>query len=253
PDVRERLNARSIKRANGRIELRDVSFGYDEKPNVLERVSLSVPAGTSVGLSGATGAGKTTLVSLLARFYDPRQGRILLDGIDLRDYRIRDLRAQFTFMLQEPVLFSTSIADNVAYARPGASFEDIVKATRAAGAHDFVTALPDQYDTVVGERGMSLSGGERQRLSLARAFLYDAPILILDEPTSSVDVETEASIIEAMYELMAGRTTFMIAHRPTTLDGCDRIWTLVNKRVVETDELLRSRRKSPGASRSSRG
>ncbi len=233
PDVRERLNAHRIKRASGAIELHNVSFGYGDQPNVLERISLSVPAGTRVGLAGPTGVGKTTLVSLLARFYDPRSGRILLDGIDLRDCRIRDLRAQFTFMLQEPVLFSTSIADNVAYARPGASYEDIVTATRTAGAHEFVSALPDGYNTVVGERGMSLSGGERQRLSLARAFLSDAPILILDEPTSSVDVETEAGIMEAMHGLMAGRTTFMIAHRTGTLDQCDRIWKFENRRIVD--------------------
>ncbi len=223
PDVAERPNAKPIKRARGHIEFRNVSFSYDRQAQVLGNVSVEVPAGTKVGLAGRTGAGKTTFVSLLARFYDPVRGIVFLDGTDLRNYRLRDLRAQFTIMLQEPVLFSTSIANNVAYARPRATFDEIVAATRMAGAHEFVSALPDGYDTLVGERGMTLSGGERQRLSLARAFLYDAPILILDEPTSSVDIATEAAILEAMDKLMEGRTTFMIAHRRETLERCDFI------------------------------
>ena len=181
-----------------------------------------VRPGARVGISGATGAGKTTLVSLLTRFYDPTAGAILLDGVDLRDYRLADLRNQFAIVLQEPVLFSTTIAENIAYARPEAEGDDIVQAAKAANAHEFIAALPDGYDTVVGERGMRLSGGERQRISLARAFLKDAPILILDEPTSSVDVHTEAVIVGAMTRLMEGRTTFMIAHRLSTLEHCDQ-------------------------------
>jgi len=160
-------------------------------------------------------------VSLLTRFYEPSAGQILLDGVDLRDYRIADLRNQFSIVLQEPVLFSTSIAENIAYARPGANQEEIVLAAKAAGAHEFIEGLPEGYETEVGERGMALSGGERQRISLARAFLKDAPILILDEPTSSVDVKTEAAIMEAMEHLMQGRTAFMIAHRLGTLANCD--------------------------------
>src|SRR5262249_16058446 len=155
----------------------------------------------------------STLVSLLLRLYDPAQGRILLDGVDLRDYRLRDLRNQFSIVLQEPVLFSCSIAENVAYARPDASEQEIIAATEPANPHDFVTGLPQGYKTQVGERGVQLSGGERQRLSLARAFLKGAPILILDEPTSSVDAKTEAVIIEAMERLMRERTAFVIAHR----------------------------------------
>jgi ATP-binding cassette subfamily B protein len=172
---------------------------------------------------GPTGAGKTTLVSLLARSHDPASGDILLDGQDLRDYKLADLRNQFAVVLQEPVLFLTTIAENIAYARPNASQEEIVAAATAAGAHDFISQLPQGYDTLVGERGMSLSGGERQRISLARAFLKDAPILILDEPTSSVDTEMEAAIIEAMTRLMRGRTTFIISHRPSALENCNLI------------------------------
>jgi ATP-binding cassette subfamily B protein len=160
-------------------------------------------------------------MSLLTRFYDPTAGQILLDGVDHRNYKLADLRNQFSIVLQEPVLFSTSIAENIAYARPDAGEKDIIKAAQAANAHEFITGLPDGYNTLVGERGMRLSGGERQRVALARAFLKDAPILILDEPTSSVDMRTEAGIMEAMERLMVGRTTFMIAHRLSTLETCD--------------------------------
>lgn len=220
PDVKEVAGALPLHRARGEIVFDHVSFGYGGERPVLRQVSIRVRPGARVGVIGATGAGKTTLVSLLNRFFDPSEGCIRLDGVDLRDYRVADLRAQFAIVLQEPLLFSTSVAENIAYARPGARLDEIVDAARAAGAHDFITALPDGYDTVVGERGVRLSGGERQRISLARAFLKDAPVLILDEPTSSVDVRTEAAIMSAMYRLMDGRTTFMIAHRLSTLDGC---------------------------------
>jgi ATP-binding cassette subfamily B protein len=181
---------------------------------------------------GTTGAGKTTLVSLLTRFYDPTAGQILLDGVDLRDYKLADLRNQFAIVLQEPVLFSTSIAENIAYGRPDAGDDEIVAAAKAANAHDFIVNLPQGYETQVGERGMRLSGGERQRISLARAFLKDAPILILDEPTSSVDVKTEAAIMEALERLMQGRTTIMIAHRLSTLAQCDARLEIEHGRLV---------------------
>jgi ATP-binding cassette subfamily B protein len=172
------------------------------------------------------------LVNLLARFYDPSAGEILLDGVDLRDYKLADLRNQFAMVLQEAVLFSASIGENIAYARPGATEEDIVRAAQAANAHEFITRLPEGYDTLVGERGMRLSGGERQRISVARAFLKDAPMLILDEPTSSVDLGTEAVILEALERLMQGRTTIMIAHRLSTLDICDARIEIEHGRIV---------------------
>ena len=221
PDLVDPPHGVAIDRARGELELQEVSFGYERGRPVLRDVSMSVPPGTNVGIAGTTGAGKTTLISLLTRFYDPTSGRILLDGVDLRDYKLADLRNQFAIVLQEPVLFPTSIAENIAYARSEASHDEIAVAARAANADGFITALPDGYETLVGERGMRLSGGERQRIALARAFLKDAPVLILDEPTSSVDVQTERVIMEAMERLMSGRTTFMIAHRLTTLESCD--------------------------------
>ena len=226
PDVREKPRARSLARARGEIEFRHVSFGYTDRRTVLENVSFALPAGARLGITGPTGAGKTTRVSLLLRFYDPA-------GVDLRDYRIADLRNQFALVLQEPVLFSSSIGENIAYARPGASDQAIVEAAKVANAHEFITRLPQGYDTVVGERGMSLSGGERQRISLARAFLKDAPILVLDEPTSAVDLRTEALIIGALEQLMRGRTTLMIAHRLSTLESCDHRLDVDHGRVHE--------------------
>jgi ATP-binding cassette, subfamily B, bacterial len=235
PEVIEKPNAIPLSRARGALSFQNVSFAYDGENNpVLQNVSFEVGPGTRVGIAGATGAGKTTLVSLLTRFYDPTSGQITLEGVDLRDYKIADLRKQFAIVLQDPVLFSTSIAENIAYANPDATYEEIVAAARAANAHEFTSNLPEGYDTQVGERGMRLSGGERQRISLARAFLKDAPILILDEPTSSVDVKTEAVIMEAMTQLMLGRTTFMIAHRLSTLEQCDVRLKIEQGHVIDT-------------------
>jgi len=240
PEVVERPDARPLSRAVGTVSYRDVSFGYRRDHAILHEIRFDVTAGTRVGIAGQTGAGKTTLVSLLARFHDVSSGQILLDGVDLRDYKLDDLRNQFAIVLQEPVLFSTSIAENIGYARPGASEEEIVRAAKLASAHDFIMDLPDGYQTLVGERGMRLSGGERQRISLARAFLKDAPILILDEPTSAVDVRTEAAIMQAMERLMCGRTTFMIAHRLSTLRNCDLRLHMEKGRLVNANSNVNS-------------
>ena len=221
PDVADLPGARPLRHTAGEIEFRDVSFAYGDNNRVLRNVSFSISGGTRLGIEGRTGAGKTTLVSLVARFYDPSAGQIFLDGVDLRDYRLADLRSQLAIVLQEPVLFSTTIAENIGYGRPGAGHQQIIEAAQSANVHEFISGLPDGYDTLVGERGMRLSGGERQRIALARAFLKDAPILVLDEPTSSVDMVTETGIMDAMERLMAGRTTLMIAHRMSTLEICD--------------------------------
>jgi ATP-binding cassette subfamily B protein len=234
PDVAERPGARPLERAAGDIELRNVSFGYTADAPVLRDVSLRIPAGTRVGIAGPTGAGKTTLLSLMTRFYDPTAGAILLDGIDLRDIALKDLRNQFAIVLQDAVLFSASVADNILYAKPDATPREVEQAARAANAHDFIVTLPQGYQTVVGERGMRLSGGERQRIALARAFLKDAPVLLLDEPTSSVDVETESVIMDALDRLMAGRTTLLIAHRLSTLEDCDVRMTVERGAIVSS-------------------
>jgi ATP-binding cassette, subfamily B, bacterial len=239
PDVPERPHARPLGYASGAVTFRSVSFAYEPGRPVLRDVSFEVPPGARVAIVGTTGAGKTTLVSLLTRFYDPSSGAILLDGVDLRDYRVGDLRNQFAIVLQEPVLFSTSIGENIGYGRPGASEIDVVQAAKAAGAHDFIAALPQGYATPVGERGLQLSGGERQRVALARAFLKDAPLLVLDEPTSSVDVTTEAAILEAMARLMRGRTAFLITHRASALVGCDVRLHLEQGRLVRGETVAR--------------
>ncbi len=225
PDVVDPPHGRQLSSARGDIEFRDVSFAYESKP-VFEHLTFVVAAGTSLGIAGPTGVGKTTLVSLLPRLFDVTAGAVLIDGVDIRDYRLADLRNQFSIVLQDSVLFSTSIAENIRYGRPDASIADVIRAAEAANIHDVVAAFDDGYDTVVGERGMRLSGGERQRVGLARAFVRDAPILILDEPTSALDTATEHSVVEAMQRLMGGRTTLLIAHRTSTLQHCDQLLTL---------------------------
>jgi ATP-binding cassette subfamily B protein len=238
-EVEDRPDARPLARAAGALAFHNVSFSYDEDRPVLRDVSFAVEPGTRLGVVGVTGAGKTTLLNLLTRFYDPTRGQVLLDGHDVRSYRLADLRNQFAVVLQDAVLFSASVAENIAYARPGATQAEIEAAARAAHVHDFIAQLPLGYDTLVGERGMRLSGGERQRIALARAFLKDAPILLLDEPTSAVDAQTEAGILEAMERLMHGRTTILITHRQHPLSACDTVLVLDEGRLaVRTAEAV---------------
>ena len=231
-EVVERADALPLERASGSVEFRSVTFGYAGAPPVLRKLSLRLEPGVHIGILGRTGAGKSTLLSLLTRLYDPDSGCILLDGVDVRNYRLADLRDQFSIVLQDPMLFSTTVAENIGYARPGACRADIIQAAKAAHADEFIRRLPNGYDTKVGAWGMSLSGGERQRVSLARAFLKNAPILILDEPTSSVDMATEAGIVEATEALMRGRTTFVVTHRPSMLQNCELQFELVGGKLV---------------------
>jgi ATP-binding cassette subfamily B protein len=232
PDLRDAPTAREASLA-GHVRYEHVTFGYEPGRPVLHDVSLEARPGEVLAIVGPTGAGKTTLVNLLVRFFDPWSGRVLVDGHDLRELRLRSLRQQVAIVLQEPFIFPMTIAENIAYGRPDASQAEIVAAAAAANAHAFIERLPAGYATVVGERGATLSGGEKQRLSIARALLKDAPILILDEPTSALDAGTEALLLEALERLMRGRTTFVIAHRLSTIRGADRILVLDRGVLVE--------------------
>jgi ATP-binding cassette subfamily B protein len=227
-------------RVAGQIEIRDITFRYGSR-QVVHNVSLKIQPGEMIGLVGPSGAGKSTLVNLVCRFYDVASGAILVDGTDIRSFPINEYRSNIGIVLQEPFLFFGSIADNIAYGKPGATREEVIAAARAAKAHDFILKLADGYDSLVGERGQALSGGERQRISIARALLTDPRILILDEATSAVDTETERQIQEALDVLIQGRTTIAIAHRISTLRKANRIIVLEKGRVTEIgshDELL---------------
>lgn len=224
---------RPTRRVEGHVRFVNVSYGYDPARPVLEGVSLEARPGERVAVVGTTGSGKSTLMGLLPRFYDPWDGHVDLDGSDVRDLPLEWLREQIAVVFQDAYLFPMSIADNIAYGRPSATRDEIEEAARVAGAHQFISRLPEGYDTVLGERGGTLSGGERQRLSIARAVLKDARILILDEPTSALDAETEASVLRALERLMVGRTTFIVAHRLSTIRTADRIAVMRNGRIVE--------------------
>lgn len=232
-EVKENIDALHLSRVKGEFDFKHVSFFYEKERIILKDISFHVRPGDRVGIMGSTGAGKSTLINLLNRFYDPVEGTISIDSADIKKYKLADYRSQFSIVLQEPVLFSTSISENIRYGRPGATEKDIIEAAKAANAHEFIINSKDGYDTLVGERGMQLSGGERQRISLARAFIKNAPVLILDEPTSSLDVRTEGLIMEAMERLMAGRTTFMITHRLDTLNSCNLILHLENGEILD--------------------
>jgi ATP-binding cassette, subfamily B, bacterial len=233
PEIVDQPGAVAVTSVGGRVQFCGVHFAYTPETPVLRGISLCVESGQTIALVGSTGAGKSTLVSLLLRFYDPQEGRILLDGIDLRRLTLASLRACISIVPQESVLFRTTIRENIAYGRPEATMEEIVAAARAANAHEFIMRLPQRYDTVVGERGETLSGGQRQRVAIARAMLRDAPILILDEPTSSLDAAAEALTLEALERLQRGRTTFIIAHRLSTVRTADQIVVLEGGRIVE--------------------
>jgi ATP-binding cassette, subfamily B, bacterial len=233
PDVREKPDAIELGRSRGHVVARDLDFAYQGRQETLTKVSLEARPGERIAIVGHTGAGKSTLMSLLVRFYDPASGSIQIDGVDLRDLKLSSLRDQISVVLQEPLLFSGTIADNIRYGRLEATQEEIADAARATNAHEFIEGLPQGYATVLGERGAQISGGERQRICVARAFLKDAPILILDEPTSSIDSKTEGVILDALDDLMEGRTSFMIAHRLSTVRHADQIVVLNQGRVVE--------------------
>lgn len=232
-EVSESIHATHLSRINGGFEFKNVSFSYSKDRSTLKDISFTINPGDRVGIMGSTGAGKSTLINLLNRFYDPSSGIIKIDGTDIKNYKLADYRKQFSMVLQEPVLFSTSIGENIRYGRPGATDKEVMDAAIAANAHNFIIKGNDGYNTLVGERGMQLSGGERQRISLARAFIKNAPVIILDEPTSSLDVKTEALIMEAMERLMEGRTTFMITHRLDTLRSCNLIMHLENGELID--------------------
>ncbi len=241
PDVPDAAHTTPLPHIDGHVELRDVTFGYDSHKPVLQQIALDVKAGEMIGLVGHSGAGKSTIINLVCRFYDPQEGHVLIDGVDVRNIPQHDLRSQIGVVLQDTFLFNGTIAENIGYAKPGAAREEIMAAAKTANAHDFIVQKPDGYDTPVGERGQALSAGERQRIASARAVLHSPRILILDEATSSVDIETERQIQEAIARLTHGRTTFAIAHRLSTLRNADRLVVLKGGKIEEVgthDELM---------------
>ncbi|MGB4158814.1 MAG: ABC transporter ATP-binding protein, partial [Bacillota bacterium] len=241
PDIHDAPDAIEVETVKGHIVFDNVAFDYDGIP-VLKNISLEIKPGEMVALVGPTGVGKTTMANLIPRFYDPAEGRVLVDGIDVRRIKVSSLRKHISMVLQDVFLFNGTVAENIAYGSPEASLEDIVEAAIAAEADEFIREMPKGYDTHIGERGVRLSGGQKQRLAIARALLYNAPILILDEATSSVDTETEAKIAAALERLVGGRTTIVIAHRLSTIRHADRIVVLDEGEIAEQgthEELLK--------------
>jgi ATP-binding cassette subfamily B protein/subfamily B ATP-binding cassette protein MsbA len=232
-EVPEAPDAKPLRQATGEIEFRDVDFGYSNERLILNGIQLRIRAGERVALAGGTGAGKSTLLSLVPRFYDPTRGTVSIDGHNLREVTKKSLRSHISMVLQDTVLLSTTVRENIAYGRPGATEEEIMEAARRAQAYDFIMAMPEGFASQVGERGGHLSVGQRQRIGIARAFLKDAPILLLDEPTSALDGATEQAVMAVVTELMRGRTTLIITHRLATVHGLDRIVVLEHGHVAE--------------------
>ena len=239
--VRDLPRARRAPRFKGKIEFEHVTFAYDEKPPVLNDISFKIEAGKVAAIVGPSGAGKSTIISLIPRFYDPQSGRIKIDGVDIRQYRLKSLREQISFVLQDTLLFHASIWDNIAYGKPDAESQKVVRAAKLANAHEFIEKMPEGYATMVGERGMTLSGGQRQRIAIARAIIRDTPLLILDEPTSGLDSSSEQAVIEALERLMEGRTSIVVAHHLSSIRHADVIFVIKDSELVEQgthEELL---------------
>ncbi|HAZ39051.1 MAG TPA: multidrug ABC transporter ATP-binding protein, partial [Exiguobacterium sp.] len=244
-DITEKPNAREPKDVRGNVQFENISFAYEEGGELaIDRLTLDVQAGERIAFVGMSGGGKSTLVSLIPRFYDVSAGRITLDGVDIRDLKLRGLRDQIGMVMQESILFSESVQMNIKMGNPDATDEEVIAAAKAANAHEFIERLPNGYHTPVGERGVKLSGGQKQRLAIARVFLKNPPILILDEATSALDLESEAMIQDSLARLAKGRTTFTVAHRLSTITDADKIVVIENGQITEigTHEVLMQKR-----------
>lgn len=234
PDIKDSIGATKMPKIKGKVEFKNVSFCYEDDVTVLDNVSFEIPAGETVALVGATGAGKTTIVNLISRFYDTSSGEVLIDGINVKDVELESLRSQMGIMLQDTFLFSTTIKENIRYGKLDATDEEVIAAAKAVNAHDFIMKLPKGYDTDVNERGSRLSVGQRQLISFARALLANPRILILDEATSNIDTATERLVQKGIQKLLMGRTSFVIAHRLSTIRDCSRIMVINDGKVVES-------------------